>query len=491
MTIARIVQEVERRRPKMIMCGHAGSTPAHPVTMELFRAIKRRRPEVLTVYGGVYPTYHARQILVDEPSVDFVIRGEGEATAAELAGVLADRPHAAPQDVAGIAFRHGGRPILTPSRPPIRDLDSYAIGWNLIENWDAYRCFGLGRAAIIQLSRGCPHRCTYCGQHEFWVKWRHRSAIKVVDEIEYLRRRYDVRFITFADENPTTHREVWAEFLRELAQRELGVHFFATIRAMDIVRDADLIPLYRRAGILYVLMGIDSTSEEVLRAVRKGSTTPRDINACQLLKDNGIFSVIGHIVGLDDETPATLRAARRRLRFYNGDWLNAMYMTPHDWTPLGKHELDTKSVVADLRKWDYRHQVIAQRHMTPMQIFLRVKWMELWFHLRPGRLVKILFERDQFCRRQKWWVLQHIGMVWLLEIVEFLVTHIRGSNRSLRPQGSDRSREATSNVAVKGTATYVNVGHWEINNDSRRHRPDDRTGTSRTGNTKVTFPKKV
>ena len=29
---------------------------------------------------------------------------------------------------------------------------------------------GLGRAGIIQFLRGCPHRCTYCGQHDFWVR---------------------------------------------------------------------------------------------------------------------------------------------------------------------------------------------------------------------------------------------------------------------------------------------------------------------------------
>jgi anaerobic magnesium-protoporphyrin IX monomethyl ester cyclase len=295
----------------------------------------------------------------------------------------------------------------------------------LIGDWDQYHCFGLGRAAIIQFSRGCPHKCTYCGQHEFWINWRHRDPVKVADEIEELRRRHNVRFITLADENPTTRRDVWAQFLQEVARRDLGVHFFATIRAMDIVRDADILPLYRRAGILYVLMGIDGMSEEVLRAVRKGSTTRHDFQACQLLKRNGIFAIIAHIIGLQDETPATFRAARRQLSVYDGDMLNAMYMTPHDWTPLGKRALQGKVLEPDQSKWDYRHQVIEQRHMSAMQIFLHTKWLELWFHLRPRRLLRAIFERDRFRRRQQRWVVMHIGLVWVMEIAEFFAARLR------------------------------------------------------------------
>src|SRR5678815_2131767 len=50
----------------VVMTGHAGSTPAHPVCMRMLRQIKRDLPRVVSVYGGVYPTYHARGILERE-----------------------------------------------------------------------------------------------------------------------------------------------------------------------------------------------------------------------------------------------------------------------------------------------------------------------------------------------------------------------------------------------------------------------------------------
>jgi anaerobic magnesium-protoporphyrin IX monomethyl ester cyclase len=426
LTLSAILGAVGRFNPDLVLTGHAGSTPAHPVCLEMLRVIRARFPEVVTVYGGVYPTYHPAEILRDEPAVDVIVRGEGEATTVELVeSFRAGRDRRDLGRIAGIAYRSGTDMVLTPERPPIPDLDAYRVGWELIEDWSRYGCFGVGRAAIVQFSRGCPHRCTYCGQHGFWVRWRHCDPARLADEIEWLYQTHNVRFHTLADENPTTLRGVWQAFLEELAQRRLPVHFFATIRATDIVRDADLLPLYRRAGILYVLMGIESTDAAVLRQVNKGSTPAHDVEACRLLKCHGIFSVLGHIVGLGNETPASLRAVRGRLAHYDGDWLNAMYVTPHDWTPFGREARRRALVEPDQRKWDYRHQVLAQDHFKPWQLFARVKWLELWFHLRPSRLWGMLRTRDRFRRWQWLWVFWHIGLVWLGEVLEFLRDHFR------------------------------------------------------------------
>jgi anaerobic magnesium-protoporphyrin IX monomethyl ester cyclase len=366
---------------------------------------------------------------LQELAVDYIVRGEGEATAADLVAALADggyRRSPLPiaelplHQVASLAFRAAGQVVLTSERPPIDDLDGYRVGWELIRDWSAYRCFGLGRSAILQFSRGCPHRCTYCGQHGFWVRWRHRDPVRLADEVAWLHHTHGIGFITLADENPTTLRGPWQRFLEELAARRLPVYFFATIRATDIVRDADILPLYRRAGILYVLMGIESTDGEVLRQVHKGSTPRHDAHACLLLKEAGIFSVLGHIVGLGNERWATLRQALSHLNHYDGDWLNAMYVTPHSWTPFGREAQSRAVVEPDQRKWDYRHQVLAQRHLTKWQLFLAVKWLEFWFHMRPRRFWAMLRTRDRLHRRQRLWVLFHIGLVWVGEILEFL-----------------------------------------------------------------------
>ena len=386
----------------------------------MLAAIKRACPSVTTIYGGVYPTYHALQILDEQPQVDFVVRGEGEETSLQLVNALTSNSCTNELEfVEGIAFRKDGRARQTTERHVIHNLDGFRVGWELIEDWDNYQCFGLGRATIVQFSRGCPHRCTYCGQHGFWVNWRHRDIEKFADEIEWLYRTHDIRFFTLADENPTTLKPVWQALLENIASRNLPIHFFATIRATDIVRDTDILPLYKKAGLLYILMGIDATNPETIRLIRKGSTTRHDFLACQLLKQNDIFSILGHIVGLADDSWDSLRKADKQLRLYDGDFLNAMYVTPHSWTQFGIETRDRQLIQLDQRKWDYRHQVLAQKYLRPWQLFLGVKWLEFSFHLNPAKLLRAISGRDPFMRRQLGWSMTHTSLVWLAEIWEF------------------------------------------------------------------------
>lgn len=456
--LARVVGEVLRWKPDAVMTGHAGSTPAHPTSLRMLAAIKAASPNVITVYGGVYPTYHAGRILAEEPSVDVIVRGEGEAAALALThGLESGGLRVGPRlgDIPGLAYRDGGTVVVTDDRPPIPVLDEWRVGWELIDRWDDYRCFGLGRAAIVQFSRGCPHRCTYCGQYGFWVKWRHRDPERLAEEVEWLHRTHGVRFITLADENPTTLRDPWRAFLEAVRERRIPVHFFATIRATDIVRDRELLPLYREAGILYVLMGIDSTSEDVLRQIQKGSTNREDYQACRLLKEHGIFSIIGQVVGFGEEDRASFRTAMRQLRLYDGDYLNAMYATPHAWTPFAREVEGRPVVEPDQARWDYRHQVLGQRRLRPWRLFLQVKSLELRFHLTPRRVWSLLRGGDPFGRRQRLWVHVHIGLVWMAEVVEFVIRGFAAGRRGRsEPERSRRRREASVvGSDVKGTGS--------------------------------------
>jgi anaerobic magnesium-protoporphyrin IX monomethyl ester cyclase len=395
----------------------------------------------------VHPTYHNQAILSEHPEVDIIVRGEGEATVLELIRALAAATTASegpPDDentpgststtpsircdlssVPGIAWRcadDGGTPsaVMTTrvSRTPIADLDAHPIGWQLITNWDQYQAFGLGRAAVVQFSRGCPHTCTYCGQWMFWRHWRHRDVTKFVDELAWLYEQHQVRFFWLADENPTTLKDVWQQVLQEIADRRLPISMCASIRAQDIVRDADILPLYKQAGFVYVLMGVETVTDATLSKIRKGSHVDDAYQAVRLLRQNHIMSIVDYIFGLEDETPRTLWRGLRGLLRYDGDFVNALYLTPHAWTPLGHQLADEPMVETDIWKWDYRHQVLAVKHLTPLQLFIGVKLVEVVYHLHPRRLWRILAAPDRGLRHQLRFSLWHTTAVFLEEVWE-------------------------------------------------------------------------
>jgi anaerobic magnesium-protoporphyrin IX monomethyl ester cyclase len=417
LAVSDVAERAAAIRPEIIMTGHAGSTPAHPSVIAMARGLKARLPHVPIVYGGVYPTYHGAEILTAEPSIDVIVRGEGEQTIVHLAEAMAKGCNLA--GVRGIDYREAGKVRSTAPAEMIADLDARRVGWELIEEWDLYQCWGMGRAAVVQFSRGCPHQCTYCGQRGFWTKWRYRDPAKTVAEIVWLHRERQVNFIDLADENPTSSKRIWREFLEALIAENLPVKLFATIRAPDIVRDADFLHLYKRAGIECVLMGMETTDPVTIAKIRKGSTTRDDLEAIRLLRQHGILSMVGHIVGFEQETFRDYWRALKQLILYDPDLLNAMYVTPHRWTGFYKENMQRQLIEPDQARWDYRHQILGTRHLRPRQIFALVKLMEAIIHLRPRALRRIMLYANHDQRRAFRWCLRHSSRVWFEEIREF------------------------------------------------------------------------
>lgn len=414
-----IEHEIAAVQPDIVMTGHAGSTPAHPACLETLAAAKRAFPSAVTVYGGVYPTYHAADVMSESDAVDIIVRGEGEAVVLALADCL--RQGAPLSGINGITFREeDGNLRENPPASSIKKLDEWRIGWELIEDWDLYQCFGLGRAAIIQFSRGCPHRCSYCGQYQFWSRWRYRDPKAVASEIGRLYRMHGVRFVDLADENPTSSKRLWREFLQAMVAENVPVRLFATIRATDIVRDADILPLMKSAGMICVLMGIETTDPGTLASIRKGSTAREDHRAVALLRQHGILSMLGHIVGFEEERLEDYGRAIRQVSFYDPDLLNAMYVTPHRWSDWAAENAARTVVQTDRSKWDYRHQLLSSRHLSSRAIFWLVKLMELAIHARPKALRRVLFHPDRELRAHLRWCFRYSFCVWRAEIAEFL-----------------------------------------------------------------------
>jgi len=405
--------------PEAVLIGHGASTPTHLECLASARVLRAARPDLRIVYGGVYPSYHARAILDQEPAIDVVVRGEGEATAQRLlrAWSAGDPLSAVP----GVSYRRqaDGRVVETPAPPPLAPLDDWRIGWELITDWDRYQCWGRGRAAVVPFSRGCPHTCTYCGQQVFWGRWRYRDPVRVADEVAWLCRTHNVRFVDFADENPAASQRLWQQLLEELAARCVPVALFASLRADDIVRDAALLPLYRRAGMACVLMGVESTDAATLARIGKGSRPSVDRQAIGLLRAHGILSMVGHIVGFEEETWRTHWRTLRQLMTYDPDLVNAMYVTPHDWTAFARESAARLVVQTDLAKWDYRHQVLATRYLRPWQLFGLVKLTELIYHARPKQMARLLWSGEASTRRDLRWCMRNAVIVWLLEILDF------------------------------------------------------------------------
>jgi anaerobic magnesium-protoporphyrin IX monomethyl ester cyclase len=396
-------------------------------------------PSARIIYGGVFPTYHWQQIMEQEPEIDIIVRGEGEETIVRLTERLAA---GGPLDqVPGIVYRTGSpgnytfqREItpgpafrVNPPAPVIRDLDACRVGWELIDH-RRYTYYGKRRAVVAQFSRGCPHHCHYCGQHGFWRAWRHRDPVKFAAELAHLHRAHGVELVNLADENPTADREAWLELLRALIAEKVPLILIGTTRAGDIVRDADILHLYRKAGVARFLLGLESTDEATLQSIHKGSTKAIDREAVRLMRRHGIISMAAWVAGFAQEKDSDYWRTLRQLISYDPDQIQALYATPHSWTPFARQESGHRVIQTDLSRWDYKHQVLESANVPSWRVLLWVKFIEAICQLRPKAMWRLCRHPDRIFREGMRWYSNIGRRVWTHEIWQWLFFDRRTRN---------------------------------------------------------------
>jgi anaerobic magnesium-protoporphyrin IX monomethyl ester cyclase len=225
-----------------------------------------------------------------------------------------------------------------------------------------------------------------------------------------------VEVVNFADENPTSNKKVWREFLEALIEENVNLTIVGSTRADDIVRDADILHLYKEAGVARFLMGTESYDEATLKKIRKGGSITKDRQAIQLLRQHGILSMATWVVGFEEETPRDYRRSLKQLLSYDPDQIQIMYVTPHRWTPFFREAQNRKVIQLDQKKWDYKHQVLATQHMSPIRVLIWVKFIEIAMQLRPKSLLRLFRHPDIPIRDCIKWYYRVGRRVWFHEI---------------------------------------------------------------------------
>ncbi len=235
---------------------------------------KKVCPDALTVVGGQHFSALPGESLRAYPEIDAIVRGEGEQTLLELVQALSKG--ASPSGIAGISFRHGGETIHNPPRAPMLDLNDLPMpGYRFVEEIVSRYHFKMMAGpdagyALIEGSRGCPHRCTFCSQWSHWSGvYRSKSPKRIADEMQFCFEEYGIRFIWLTDDNfGLTNRTV--ELCDEIRNRGLSeeIMWFMQARSDDIVKHRDIVPSLRSAGNHWILVGLESGNPVILSSAR-------------------------------------------------------------------------------------------------------------------------------------------------------------------------------------------------------------------------------
>ena len=323
------------------------------ITVETFTARRAyeisaeyRRRGVKVVMGGM----HAKLIPEEVAQhCDCVIVGDAEPVWAEM---VAD-------------FRAGKM------RPRYDAVQPLCPQKGIIARRDIFEGKGYLPITLLQFSRGCAHRCSFCASSVYFgAKHFCRPVDEVIREIRSQKR----KLLFFVDDNIVCNRAKAKELFRALIPLKIR---WVSQGSMDMLQDPELMALMVKSGCLGLVIGFESISPDCIRDMHKFTNTraSSELYADEIaqLRKYGLQTWAAFTVGHDGDTVDSIRATcdfaiRNKFTFAAFNIL-----MPYPNTPLYEKLEREGRLLYDGKWWlheDYRFNYcsIVPKNMTPDEL---------------------------------------------------------------------------------------------------------------------------
>ncbi|MDD5584065.1 MAG: radical SAM protein [Candidatus Omnitrophica bacterium] len=287
---------------------------------QYLQVIKEHNAHIVTIVGGPQPASDPIHTLEYLKYADYAVYGEGESSLAEFLKALHNKTLDDPAvkgNIPNLVWRHNNEYRINPLRfeenldqigPP--DLDGINV-----KAYDTavhgFFCKRLPTWPII-ITRGCPHRCTFCGGRSITgFKVRTRDPLKVVEEIKLLKNKYGIREFQIIDDCFTANKKTAMLFCKALIDDELNLPWSCPNGTRLDTLDDELLSTMRNSGCYELAVGIESGNQRILNEMKKDVTIELIREKVNLIHKHNI-NVIGFImVGYPSETAQTIEDSRR------------------------------------------------------------------------------------------------------------------------------------------------------------------------------------
>lgn len=274
--------------------GFSVLTAAYKSAIEVSKELKTLYPDSVILFGGIHPTALPEEVL-SHGHVDFVIRGEGEKGLVDLYRCVKEG-----RDFRGIpnlSYRDNGAIVHNERSFVLDDLSNYPpFPYHLFTS----PRYDLG---FVMSSRGCPYKCIFCSNRvTTGMKYRYRSAAAIVDELEMLYRDYNKRYILFLDDNFLVNKTRVYQLIDEIKKRGLDKKMSFNFQARGDNTDENILNSLYDAGFRSIFFGLETSSEDIMKTIKKGETVAQCVTAVKAAKRIGFHVSATFIYALPGET---------------------------------------------------------------------------------------------------------------------------------------------------------------------------------------------
>jgi len=290
----------------------------HISTANILQTVKQKHPDLPVVIlenTQAVTAYALANVMGEffELGADYVLTGEGEHRAVELVHSLwGQGDHKKLNQLDGL----GSLAFFNPPENIIQDLDNLPFpAWDLfpLENYWKLR-FAHGpqqesRYLPLLTSRGCPYPCKFCVVPSTNnQKWRPRSAMNVVDEIEFSVDTFGVREFHIEDLDPTISDQRIREIAEAIICRGLNITWkIVAGTKVETIRSEETIDLMAKSGCKYISISPETGSPRVLKLMNKPFDLEHAVRLVKRMNQVGIRSQACFVLGFPGETDEDLQ----------------------------------------------------------------------------------------------------------------------------------------------------------------------------------------
>jgi anaerobic magnesium-protoporphyrin IX monomethyl ester cyclase len=369
-----IKHNIETFNPDIVAASAFATCTVYSIlrTLEIAKTVN---PDILTITGGQHFSATTQDSLRKYPEIDVIVRGEGEVTLKELVRNSSKRSNFL--NIRGISFRDDQNIIHTQPRPLIKDLNSLPYpGYHFVKDHiHKYHFAAMADYntpyALIEGARGCSHNCTFCTQWRHWGSiCRLKTPKRIADEIEFCYNTHDSRFIWLTDDDFGAGDRA-NNLTNELLKRDIGddLMLFIQWRCDDVIKNKEVLPKLRKAGLHWVMMGVESPNTTTLQSFRKGIATEQAKKAVSLLKENDIFSHAMFVIGDRKDTRESIDTLKEFADELDPDFAIFTALTPFPGTEIYDEAKRMGWIEDDnLSHYDMAHAIMPTETLTRREV---------------------------------------------------------------------------------------------------------------------------
>jgi radical SAM superfamily enzyme YgiQ (UPF0313 family) len=236
---------------------------------------------------------------------------------------------------------------------------------------------------LLEGSRGCPVRCSFCYLGMFGKKVRFKSPKKLFAEAENAVKNYGIKNIYFMDLEFGLNKLFVRDFCRLLIKNDLKVNWCCQMRVTDA--NGDLFKLMKAAGCSLIHFGAESGSDRILEASGKKITTEDARKASETALRAGIRRAFFFTFGFPGETQWEMNKTISHAISLNPEYASFHILNPYPGTSLAR-----KYGIKPVLKPYYSYPGYLSDEHEFKTLNTMVKKAYLGFYLRPSSLFRIL-----------------------------------------------------------------------------------------------------